>query len=224
MTEVPEYLLRRSKERREALGLVPTGSSGPAEGGAASAAVGAPGAPSATAIATAALPAVAAATTAASAPTPKGVAPPEVKPAPTGPVWPRNGIPVWMMPVLLVLPLWAIVYTGIFGERGEVVLTGAELGAQVYRTAGCVACHGATGGGGVGPALAGGEAKLTFPNEADHISWVETGSGPFKGKPYGDPGRAGGPRIATSGGMPGYAGQLSPEEIAAVVLYERTVL
>ena len=52
------------------------------------------------------------------------------------------------------------------------------VGAQVYRQAGCSGCHGANGEGGVGPALQNGDAKLTFPNEADHIDWVKTGSAP----------------------------------------------
>lgn len=137
--------------------------------------------------------------------------------------WPKSGIPSWMMPVLLILPLWAIVYVGAFGERGGA--TGEISGAEVYRTAGCAGCHGSTGQGvGSFPPLAGGEAALTFPDRADHVAWIETGSGPFQGEPYGDPNRPGGQRIATSGGMPGFANTLTPEEIEAVVDYERDVL
>ncbi len=54
-----------------------------------------------------------------------------------------------------------------------------------------------------------------------HIAWVTTGSAGVKGKGYGDPNRAGGQHIATSGGMPGFGATLSPEEIDAVVDYER---
>jgi mono/diheme cytochrome c family protein len=133
---------------------------------------------------------------------------------------PRSGIPVWMMPVLLILPLWGIVYLGAFGETQQVELTGIELGAQIYASR-CASCHGATGGGGVGPPLAQRESVQTFPNEPDHIAWVEEGSSAKRGQPYGDPGRPGGQKIAQSGGMPGFAGQLSPDEIAAVVLFER---
>jgi mono/diheme cytochrome c family protein len=126
------------------------------------------------------------------------------------------------MPVLLLLPLWAVVYMGAFGERGGAELSPLELGAQVYQTAGCGACHGPAGQGvGAFPALAGGEAALTFPDEADHIAWVEEGSQGKQGQPYGDPNRPGGQRVATSGGMPPFAGLLTPEEIAAVVLFER---
>lgn len=136
---------------------------------------------------------------------------------------PRSGIPVWMMPILLLVPLWAIVYVGAFGERTHAELTGTALGAQVF-TQNCAACHGASGQGGVGPKLQGGEAKLTFPNEADHIAWVENGSASHKGQPYGDPNRPGGPHVAASGGMPAFGGKLTPAQIQAVVLYERNSL
>lgn len=159
----------------------------------------------------------------AEAPAPAAPAP-AVPDAPTAPLpdyvrdpGPKSGIPYWMMPILLILPLWGIMYLGAFGETSQVELTGIELGAQVYQRS-CASCHGATGGGGVGPKVAGGEAKLTFPNEAEHIAWVETGSSTKRGQPYGDPARG---KVASTGGMPGFAGQLSPEEIAAVVLFER---
>ncbi|MDQ6928962.1 MAG: cytochrome c [Actinomycetota bacterium] len=128
------------------------------------------------------------------------------------------------MPVIIILPIWGLLYLGAFGSKGNVVLTPAQVGAKVYATAGCAGCHGAKGEGGVGPALAGGDAKVTFPNEADHIAWVETGSGPHKGQPYGDPNRPGGQRVAQSGGMPAFKGQLTDAQIAAVVAYEREVL
>ena len=95
-----------------------------------------------------------------------------------------------------------------------------RTGEQIYKQM-CSRCHGAKGEGGVGPKLAGGEAKLTFPNQADHIAWVETGSGPHKGQPYGDPNRAGGQHVAKTGGMPPFKGQLTDAQIQAVVTYER---
>ena len=213
MTDVPEYLLRRSKERREALGLLPKGSSsdaGPAADPAPADATAAPAAP------TDAPPAT---------PPPAGAAAPE--PAEELPTYlprkgPKSGIPVWMYPVLVALPLWAIVYIGAFGTTGSA--NTAPDGATIYQSAGCAGCHGATGGGGVGPAMAGGESKITFPNEADHIAWIETGSATVKGQTYGDPARPGGARVASSGGMPGFAGRLTPEEILAVTLYEREQL
>jgi mono/diheme cytochrome c family protein len=136
---------------------------------------------------------------------------------------PKSGIPFWMMPILLILPLWGIAYMGAFGNKASTNLTPAQIGAQVF-TANCASCHGGRGEGGVGPKLAGGEAKLTFPNEADHIDWVHTGSASKKGQPYGDPARPGGQHVASSGGMPAFAGQLSDAQISAVVAYERDSL
>lgn len=212
MTEVPEHLLARSRERRAALGLT---------GGAPE-----PSADTPTAAPSSAPPATVAPS---AAPAPVAAAAPavveEAKPVPTylTPAAARARIPMWIIPVLAFLPFWGILYVGSFGSREKAeALTGAALGAQVYRAQGCAACHGAAGEGGVGPALAGGEAIKTFPDEADHASWVRTGSGPFRGQPYGAEDREGGQRTAT-GGMPGFS-SLSDEEVKAVVLYEREEL
>jgi len=130
----------------------------------------------------------------------------------------KRRIPAWAMGVLAIVPLWGLLYVGAFGARGNEAA--APDGSIIFGN-NCASCHGATGGGGVGPKLAGGEAVLTFPNEQDHIDWVNNGSAPVKGKGYGDPNRVGGQHIAASGGMPAFGGRLSPEEIAAVVTYER---
>ena len=208
MTEVPEHLLRRSKERRAALGL------GGADSG--DAPSDAPAAASAT-TAEAAPPAVAQ-----EAAAPPAVAEPIEEVAPyVEPAIPRR-VPAWVYPVIAVLPFWAFVYFGAFGERESGPVDPMVLGEQVYQEAGCAGCHGANGqGSGNFPKLAEGETLKTFPDEAEHIRWVETGSAPFKGQPYGDPNREGGQKVATTGGMPGFSGSLSAEEIEAVVLYER---
>ena len=210
MTEVPEYLLERSRQRRAALGL--PGGEAPAGDGGAPPAEAASTAGVATADTAPAAPQASAATTATAVVTEPV---PEVQ-TDTGP---RSGIPVWMMPVLLILPFWAMVYMGAFAEPEAAA--GPRTGAQIYVSAGCGSCHGPTGGGGVGPKLAGGETKLTFPNVEDMITWVAEGSAPKRGESYGDPNRPGGPRPPASGGMPGFAGQLSPEEINTVVEYVR---
>ena len=103
MTEVPEYLLERSRERRAALGLGGGGSAAPAA------------APTGEGDASPAAAAPASAPAAAPAPSAPSV-PIESLPTYVAPVGPRSGIPVWMMPVILILPLWAIVYLGAFGE------------------------------------------------------------------------------------------------------------
>lgn len=211
MTEVPEHLLRRSRERRAALGL---------GGGDATGDDSLP----ATTGASPVLPAGAAAAPARVTPAAPPAVLEEPEPAPSHAAFQaatRGRIPAWVMPVLLVLPFWAILYAGAFGDRShKEQLDPLQVGAQVYRSAGCSACHGGAGEGGVGPPLAGGEAALTFPDEVDHISWVRTGSAPFKGQSYGDPDRPGGQHGPASGGMPGFA-SLSDQEVAAVVMYER---
>lgn len=131
-----------------------------------------------------------------------------------------------MMPVLLILPLWAIVYMGTFGERASSgPKTPEEIGTEVFTKAGCGSCHGTSGGGGVGPKLAGGEVALTFPDAKAQEDFVKHGSDPIKGQPYGNPNRPGGQHVAKSGGMPTFGkefgGKLTDEEIAAVVLHER---
>jgi mono/diheme cytochrome c family protein len=126
------------------------------------------------------------------------------------------------VPVLALLPIWAFAYLGALNPPSSAapILTPIQQGAAVFAK-NCSPCHGAQGEGGVGPKLAGGEAKLTFPNEADHIAWVDTGSAPHKGQPYGDPNRAGGQHIAKSGGMPAFKGTLTDTEIKNVVTFER---
>ena len=217
MTEVPEHLLRRSRERREALGLEGGGgaeSGGESEGAATPAPVPA----------TAAAADVVAQPAAVATP---AVAEPEPEPQPTyiKPDPGRAKNPLWVMPVLIGFPLWVIFYVGALNPpKATGPVDPLVLGNQVYHSAGCSGCHGANGEGGVGPPLHGGQAKLTFPTEADHISWVKTGSGPFAGQKYGDPNRPGGQHGPATGGMPAFGGTLSDAQIQAVVTYEREQL
>jgi mono/diheme cytochrome c family protein len=213
MPEVPEHLLQRSRERRAALGMgggdapAPAGGEGEASAAPAPAGGGAP-APAAAAVAVAEAPVV-----------PAGPSPAMLKLEAAR----QRRIPNWVFPVLVALPFWAILYVGAFGTHKKVVAeTPEQVGARVFASAGCSSCHGAQGQGGAGPKLAGGEAKLTFPNVEDQIDWVRTGSQTKGvGTPYGDPARAGGQHIVKSGGMPAFQGKLSDAEIAAVVQYER---
>lgn len=125
-------------------------------------------------------------------------------------------VPWFAWPVIGFLPIWAIMFAGTFASREQTkVLTGEEIYLKY-----CAGCHAANGSGGTGPKLAGGEAVKTFPDEADHIEWIKTGSAPFRGKQYGDPNREGGAHTST-GGMPAFASQLSDEEIQLVTTYER---
>lgn len=103
----------------------------------------------------------------------------------------------------------------------------------------CARCHtkGASyglpevaGGGGYGPNLTNGSELRQFPNLADQVDYVTKGA--TYGKPYGTRGigsMAADPRLDVEvagaaqqgGGMPKFDEMLSPDQIAAVVNYER---
>jgi mono/diheme cytochrome c family protein len=202
VTEVPEYLLQRSKERRAAMSGEDAGESAPVPAESSAPAEAAPAAP---------------------APAPTAEIEKVEPPKPLAP-WvqaaqERKKIPLWMAPVALFLPIWAFMIWGTLEEptreaEGPVAAGGAIYAAQ------CATCHGAGGGGGVGYQLNGGEVLLTFPDVESHVAWVVNGS-PAPGTPFGDPGRPGGQRLARAqGNMPGFSA-LEAIEIMEVVLYER---
>lgn len=89
----------------------------------------------------------------------------------------------------------------------------ADAGGSVYGT-NCASCHGAKGGGGVGPAMSGGAVATTFPNPVDQVRWVILGS-----TGGADVYAAAGKQV--KGGMPAWGGQLSITDIVHAVLYER---
>jgi mono/diheme cytochrome c family protein len=208
LTEIPEHLLKRSRERRAAMG----GDGGAADGGGASDTGGATSADApakASAPAPAAMPAHPAPATAETAPPPSPMVEAHEK---------RRKIPFWAMPVLAALPLWAYVYTGTLSPppAGE---GPAVLGEELYAGNGCGGCHGAGGGGGVGPAFTGGSIYETFPSFVTHFEWVRLGSAGWleeRGDTYGANEKA------VNGGMPGFGeGQLSDADLLFIVLHER---
>jgi mono/diheme cytochrome c family protein len=219
LTEIPEHLLRRSRERRAALGL-PGGGEGEPGGGSAPA----PAEPAETRPARAASTEVAPAAARAVVEQPAPQVPTYI--APRGPH--KTKVPLWVMPVLVALPLWAFLYPGAFGNHHKAAAADPlTIGNQVYHSSGCSGCHGSNGEGGVGPALHAGESVKTFPNVADQIDWIKNGSLSLKqGTPYGDPNRAGGQRVVkeTTGDMPAFGATLSVQQIQAVVQYEREKL
>ena len=77
---------------------------------------------------------------------------------------------------------------------------GTNTGQAIFATR-CTSCHGADGGGGFGPTLAG-VVVQRYPNPADQEAVVASGRG----------------------SMPSFAGTLTPEQISAVVAYTRTKL
>jgi len=87
----------------------------------------------------------------------------------------------------------------------------------------CARCHtegfsqgepGIPGGGAFGPSLLGGVTLRQFPDENDQIDWVTNTA--ELGKPYGQ-------RGVSHGIMPHFGEMLSPEQIKAIVDYERTL-
>ena len=197
MTEIPEHLLKRSKERRSAIG----GDDAPA----------ADAAPSGEAVEPAAAPAAA-------APAVPAAAAVEAAPPPPAPVRPevaaalrRRKIPFWAMPVLAGLPLWAYVYQATLEPPPAAEAGPLQLGQAIY--GGCASCHGADGGGGVGPALT--SVLETWPDYRDHMMWVRLGDVGWPGTTYGANAKP------KKSGMPDHPG-MTDQELAQVVLYERT--
>lgn len=112
-----------------------------------------------------------------------------------------------------------------FEGRGEIGggVDFIALGEQVFRgqvvaAANCQGCHGAQGQGGSGPPL--GPVLATFSSCVDHLEWVSKGTPGFQAEgraTYGDLKKP----VGGVGTMPSFATQLSPEQIAAVVTFER---
>jgi cytochrome c6 len=74
-------------------------------------------------------------------------------------------------------------------------------GAELF-AANCARCHGADGGGGLGPGLSGGRVLTRFPDPADETAFVTRGAGT----------------------MPAFGRILTPEQIRQVVDYTRNGL
>ena len=84
----------------------------------------------------------------------------------------------------------------------------------------CTSCHGAAGQGGTGPALNGGAVLSTFAACTDHLEWVGLGTTGFQSAgraTYGDLGTA----VGSGGVMPAFEAALTPDQLAAIVLFER---
>ncbi|MFN3256718.1 MAG: hypothetical protein ACE37B_13585 [Ilumatobacter sp.] len=222
MTEIPEHLLKRSRERRAAIGQggdEGADASSPAESGAAKV-------PATTA---AASPAPAAATgPAGRSPAAAPDAPPPPKPDPHYVVAAkqRRKVPWWAMATLSLMPVWGFMYVRAVTEPPETVEGPLGIGSEVYNS--CASCHGAGGGGGVGYAFSGGEVLATFPNIEDQLRYVEYGTEGYNLagiEIYGNPDREGGPHLTGGlGNMPGFGGQLTGYEILGVVCHERYTL
>ena len=167
---------------------------------------------------------------------------PVEEPEPEEPESPRTRYPAWLAALLVAIPLLAVLYlvvvpnqptcgsagqlavdpaTGVAvgcdgGEYGVDDVSNFSIGATVYEEA-CAVCHGADGGGGAGPAMAGGAVLEAFPTPSctTQIEWIALGSSDWPDATYGAN------DTPVAGGMPGFEGQLTELEIAQVTLYER---
>jgi mono/diheme cytochrome c family protein len=202
LTEIPEHLLKRSRERRAAMGLGGDApEAAPAEGGAATPA-----------------PAPAAATPA----TAPAAAVEEAKPAPPKPdpvyiqaAKKRKRIPYWAATALAALPLWGYVYVRTLEPPPAGEADPLALGAEVY-AGNCASCHGGSGGGGAGAQLSDGAVTENWPDWRDQAAWVRLGSEDYPSATYGALDKPTG----GTGTMPGWS-TLTDQQIAEVVLHER---
>jgi hypothetical protein len=210
VTEIPEHLLKRSRERRTAMGGE-SGAPAPTEGA------------SSTPAAAAATPAT---RPAAAAPAPKAPAPRPV-PAYVAAARNRRKIPVWISPVLALLPIWMFLFVNAMTQQPRKVTGPLAEGATVFNK--CASCHAADGSGGTGYALYNGEVHKSFPNIADQIRFIYNGNRPYVGKTYTPADREGGPHVGgvkgVAGAMPAWGskagGELTDAELLAVVCHER---
>ena len=209
MTEIPEHLLKRSRDRRAG------GSSGDAAGSSESSAP---------------VP-----TTTSSAPAPRAEAPvPATPPAKPDPAYvaaakSRGRIPSWAMLTLALLPIFLFMY--VRGLQPQEAEAAGPIAIGIENYGACASCHGADGGGGAGRVFAGGESLKTFPHIEDMLLWVYAGTEAWEAAgvaSYGDPDREGGahyPRSYNGSPMPAqgamYGGALTEYEILGVVCHIR---
>jgi len=205
LTEIPEHLLKRSRERRAAMG----------RGG--DAPEGAPGESGADAPSDAPVPAA----TPAPAPT---AAVEEAKPEPPAPepayiqaAKKRKRMPYWAASVLAALPLWGYMYVRTLEPPPAGEDDPLTLGGEVY-AANCASCHGASGGGGAGAQLSDGMVVANWPDWRDQAAWVRIGSENYPSSTHGAEAKPTG----GLGVMPGWP-TLTDQQIAEVVLHERSL-
>lgn len=224
MTEIPEHLLKRSRERRSAMG------------GGGDDAGGDDDAPAAkTPATTSSTPA----TSAPSGPVERTAAPTPAAPEPPKPDIPvvaaykaRRKVPFWAMTALALLPVWAFMYARAVTTQAEEAAGPLAEGEVIYGN--CASCHGGAGQGvsGLGYAFTDGEIIKTFPNIEDQLRFVYFGTAEYaldEIDVYGDPDREGGPHLTGAQGvMPAQGveagGALTDYELLGVVCHERYVL
>lgn len=237
MVEIPEHLLQRSREAKAKAG----GEEAPAPAAEAPTeepAVGEPEAAPAAEPAPPETPVPDEPAPAAEAPAPVELAPAAAVAAPAVSAEPRRvyapasqvsgtqegyrgaKVPGWLYPAYVLIPLLLI---GLILAMVQVSQEGEEAagptipGATEY-AAQCASCHGAEGGGGVGPAMK--DVATVFPDPKEHFDWIKEVATKTSG-PYGAGGAGNAGKGATPGAMPAFGSSLSDEEIWNVVIHER---
>jgi mono/diheme cytochrome c family protein len=136
----------------------------------------------------------------------------------------RKKIPLWVVPLFPALLVWALIYVNGVTTPPAAANTPDSMGAQIYGDK-CSGCHGATGGGGSGPAFAGGDLLKVFPKWDEQVHWVDVGSANWTkvtgSETFGETKKP----IDANKVMPGFGpdgdSSLTCSEIVLVVRYER---
>jgi len=223
VTEIPEHLLKRSKERRNTLGESEVATTSDAS-------TSAPIKQSVTSETTAVSSTVPSASI--DSVSSVGSVPPPPDPAYIAAAKTRKKIPFWAMATLSLLPVWAFVYLLALRPEEKTVEGPLAVGAGMYGS--CAGCHGAEGQGGAGRPLYQGEVLKTFPKIEDMLNFVYTGSQAYVTQGlaiYGNPERDGGahaPLSYNGNPMPQQGakagGGLTEAQILGVVCHERYVI
>jgi mono/diheme cytochrome c family protein len=122
---------------------------------------------------------------------------------------------VWFLLVMLVLSGCVDPGNETSDPAGPI-----SLGEALYKTEGCVNCHGMEGQGVIAPRLNEGAVLETFPSCAGQLRWVALGSAGWArdvGATYGASNKP------VLGGMPSFGRRLDPEQIRQVVSFTRTI-
>ena len=205
MTEIPEHLLKRSKERRAAVSGESADAAAPASASPATVASSTPAA------APAAAPAKAA---------PATPPPPKPDPAYIAAAKSRKKIPFWAMATLSLLPIWGFLYVQGLKPEAKTVAGPIGAGQKIYSS--CATCHGATGGGGVGRSFQEGALQKTFPHIEDQLNLVYTGSQAYRDAGLTYYGAKAVGHLGYNGNfMPAQKTNLTEAQILAVVCHER---